>query len=177
VKTLRDPTLLDSRGRLSRNNRRLSDKLLLAFHQAWDQQDALVALQLLTILESMLTRRPLRFESNVRRSMDTLVAAHERLWDIEASGFRFVSERRFSRKPPTPTTSSFRRIDPRSHASVRLQTSQARVVCRRPTSALSPNTTQLQPSIRCALGTKTQLLRTPVAAARSAAEGVCSFIY
>jgi hypothetical protein len=77
-----DPTPLDSRGRPPRHNRRLSDKLLLAFHQACDQQDALVALQLLSIFESMLTRRPRQVEFSRRHSMDTLVAAHERLWHI-----------------------------------------------------------------------------------------------
>jgi hypothetical protein len=38
--------------------------------------------QLLNILESMLTRRPHQVEVNRRRSMSTLVAAHERLWHI-----------------------------------------------------------------------------------------------
>jgi hypothetical protein len=82
VENLRDLAPLDSRGRLSGHSRRLSDKLLLAFHQACDQKDALVALQLLSILESMLTRRPHHVEFSRRRSMNTLVAAHERLWHI-----------------------------------------------------------------------------------------------
>jgi hypothetical protein len=81
-----DPTLLDSRGRFPGHNRRLSDKLLLAFHQACDQQDALVALQLLSILESMVNRRPRQLEFSNRRSMETLVAAHERLWHIRHPG-------------------------------------------------------------------------------------------
>jgi hypothetical protein len=42
----------------------------------------LVAVQLLNILESMLTRMPHQVEFNRRRSMNTLVAAHERLWHI-----------------------------------------------------------------------------------------------
>jgi hypothetical protein len=77
-----DPTPLDSRGSFPRHNRRLSDKLLLAFHQACDQRDALVAFHLLSILESMVTRRPHQVEFSRRRSMETLVAAHERLWHI-----------------------------------------------------------------------------------------------
>jgi hypothetical protein len=76
------PVHLDSRGGVPRHNRRLSDKILLAFHQACDQQDALVALQLLNILESMVTRRPRQVEFSNRRSLETLVAAHERLWHI-----------------------------------------------------------------------------------------------
>jgi hypothetical protein len=83
VEDLNDHPPLDSPGRSPRHNRRLSDKLLLAFHQACDQENATVALQLLTILESMLTRRPRHVEFNRRRSIDTLVAAHERLWHIK----------------------------------------------------------------------------------------------
>ena len=43
-----------------RYSRRLSDKILIAFHHACDQADFEVAEQLLHILEMMLTRRPLR---------------------------------------------------------------------------------------------------------------------
>jgi hypothetical protein len=82
LEDLNDHPPLDGRERFPRYNRRLSDKLLLAFHQACDQQDAVVALQLLAVLESMLTRRPRHVEFNRRRSIDTLVAAHERLWHI-----------------------------------------------------------------------------------------------
>jgi hypothetical protein len=83
LEDLNDHPPLDSRRKFPWNNRRLSDKLLLAFHQACDQRDATVALQLLAILESMLTRRPRQVEFNRRRSIDTLVAAHERLWHIK----------------------------------------------------------------------------------------------
>lgn len=62
--------------------RRLSDKILVAFHQACDQGDLDVAEQLLNVLEFMLTRRPLPAEGNRRRSMEGLVAAHERLWHL-----------------------------------------------------------------------------------------------
>lgn len=41
-----------------RYTRRLSDKILIAFHHACDQGDYEVAEQLLRILEMMLTRRP-----------------------------------------------------------------------------------------------------------------------
>ena len=63
-----------------RYSRRLSDKILIAFHQACDQGDYEVAEQLLHILEQMLQRRPSVTDTNRRRSMESLVAAHERLW-------------------------------------------------------------------------------------------------
>ncbi|MCC6720451.1 MAG: hypothetical protein IT555_21470 [Acetobacteraceae bacterium] len=63
-----------------RHSRRLSDKILIAFHHACDQGDYEVADQLLQVLEMMLRRRVLSPDLNRRRSMDALVAAHERLW-------------------------------------------------------------------------------------------------
>src|SRR3712207_1942401 len=63
-----------------RHSRRLSDKILIAFHHACDQSDHEVAEQLLRILEIMLTRRPTSPDTNRRRNMESLVAAHERLW-------------------------------------------------------------------------------------------------
>ncbi len=65
-----------------RYSRRLSDKVLIAFHQACDQDDFDVAERLLQVLEVMLTRRPLPADANRRRSMESLVAAHERLWHL-----------------------------------------------------------------------------------------------
>lgn len=63
-----------------RYSRRLSDKILIAFHHACDQGDFEVADQLLHVLEMMLTRRPLTPDGTRRRNMESLVAAHERLW-------------------------------------------------------------------------------------------------
>jgi hypothetical protein len=63
-----------------RHTRRLSDKILIAFHHACDQADYEVAEDLLRILETMLTRRVLSPDSNRRRNIESLVAAHERLW-------------------------------------------------------------------------------------------------
>jgi hypothetical protein len=63
-----------------RYSRRLSDKILIAFHHACDQADFEVAEQLLHILEMMLTRRPLTPDGTRRRNMESLIAAHERLW-------------------------------------------------------------------------------------------------
>jgi hypothetical protein len=67
---------------LQRHSRRLTDKILVAFHHACDQMDLDVAEQLLQVLETMLTRRPVSAEQNRRRSMEGLVAAHERLWHL-----------------------------------------------------------------------------------------------
>lgn len=65
-----------------RHGRRLSDKLLIAFHHACDQADFEVAASLLHILEMMITRRPVAFEGNRRKNLESLVAAHERLWHL-----------------------------------------------------------------------------------------------
>ena len=63
-----------------RYTRRLSDKILIAFHHACDQNDFEVAEKLLQILETMITRRPTSPDQNRRKNMESLVAAHERLW-------------------------------------------------------------------------------------------------
>ena len=65
-----------------RYTRRLSDKILIPFHQACDQADYDVAEQLLRILETMMERRQTATDSNRRRAIESLVAAHERLWQL-----------------------------------------------------------------------------------------------
>jgi hypothetical protein len=65
-----------------RYTRRLSDKILIAFHHACDQSDFEIAEQLLGVLENLLNRRPVNPDANRRRSMETLVAAYERLWHL-----------------------------------------------------------------------------------------------
>ncbi len=67
---------------LPRHTRRLPDKVLVAFHHACDTSDLEVAEHLLRVLELMLTRRPAAADGNRRRSMESLVAAHERLWHL-----------------------------------------------------------------------------------------------
>jgi len=67
---------------LPRHTRRLSDKVLVAFHHACDTTDLEIAEHLLNILEIMLTRRPTHTDGNRRRSIEGLVAAHERLWHL-----------------------------------------------------------------------------------------------
>ncbi len=69
-------------GNTPRYSRRLSDKILIAFHHACDQADFEVAENLLQVLEMMVTRRPLSPDGTRRRSMESLVAAHERLWHL-----------------------------------------------------------------------------------------------
>jgi hypothetical protein len=71
-----------------RYSRRLSDKILIAFHHACDQGDFEVAEQLLHVLEMMLTRRPLTPDGTRRRNMESLVAAHERLWHLRHADTR-----------------------------------------------------------------------------------------
>lgn len=61
----------------------MSDKILIAFHHACDQADFEVAEDLLRILETMLTRRPTTPDGNRRRNIESLVAAHERLWMLK----------------------------------------------------------------------------------------------
>ena len=69
-------------GTTQRYSRRLSDKILVAFHHACDQADYEIAEQLLRILEDMLTRRTVPPDANRRKSIESLVAAHERLWHL-----------------------------------------------------------------------------------------------
>lgn len=69
-------------GSAARYSRRLSDKILISFHHACDQADYEIAEQLLHILENMLTRRTVPPDANRRKSIESLVAAHERLWHL-----------------------------------------------------------------------------------------------
>jgi hypothetical protein len=57
-------------------NRRLSDKILLAFHAADDQDDYEIAEQLLLVLEKMLSRRMMSPTDERRKNIESLVAAH-----------------------------------------------------------------------------------------------------
>ncbi|MCX7374266.1 MAG: hypothetical protein NTW56_17845 [Alphaproteobacteria bacterium] len=76
----------NAKGPPQRHSRRLSDKVLIAFHHACDQADLEVADQLLRTLEMMLTRRATNPDANRRRNIETLVAAHERLWHLRHQG-------------------------------------------------------------------------------------------
>jgi hypothetical protein len=63
--------------------KRLSDKVLIAFHQACDDRDIDVARALLGLLELMAKRSPSLPDRRERHVRDSLVAAHERLWHIQ----------------------------------------------------------------------------------------------
>ncbi len=63
----------------SRYTRRLSDKIVIAFHQACDEGDYEVAAQLLEVLETIARRQA---DGIDRRARDSLIAAHERLWAL-----------------------------------------------------------------------------------------------
>jgi hypothetical protein len=65
-----------------RYTRRLSDKILVAFHQACDQNDIEVAKRLLDVLEFMAKRPTSLSDGKDRRAKESLIAAHERLWHI-----------------------------------------------------------------------------------------------
>jgi hypothetical protein len=59
--------------------RRLSDKILIAFHHACDQADVDAAAELLEFM----IKRPISLpDGRDRRAKESLVAAHERLWQI-----------------------------------------------------------------------------------------------
>ncbi len=63
-------------------NRRLSDALLKAFHQACDQRDVEVATRLADILDEMLTRGPIGQAPVERRRVETTAEVHLRLWHL-----------------------------------------------------------------------------------------------
>lgn len=65
-----------------RHSRRLSDKILIAFHHACDVSELEVAASLLRVLEDLVSRRHEPPEGNRRRNIESLVAAHERLWHL-----------------------------------------------------------------------------------------------
>ena len=68
--------------RKARLSRRLSDKILLAFHHACDYHDLDTADQLLRVAEDAMNRGRARGGVDRRREMEHLIAAHTRLWHI-----------------------------------------------------------------------------------------------
>ena len=67
----------------ARYTRRLSDHVLIAFHHACDQGEIEVARRLLDVLEFIVRRPPRGPGGGERRAKESLVAAHERLWQIQ----------------------------------------------------------------------------------------------
>lgn len=76
----------DSGGAARPGRRRLADRILTAFHAACDQDELELAAQLLQVLERLVTRRAQVQDAARRRSLDALVAAHERLWHLRHPG-------------------------------------------------------------------------------------------
>jgi hypothetical protein len=60
----------------------LSDDILIAFHQACDQDDIEVARSLLKVLEFMMWRPATAPNDKERRAWGSLIAAYERLCEI-----------------------------------------------------------------------------------------------
>ncbi len=66
-----------------RSGRRLSDKILVAFHHACDEGALDVAEHLLGVAEHVVAQLSGGATPERRRSRETLVAAHERLWFLK----------------------------------------------------------------------------------------------
>jgi hypothetical protein len=62
--------------------RRLSDKVLIAFHLACDQHDLEVAERLLAVLEMVIAGRWDQTTAPDWRGKGSLVAAYERFWNL-----------------------------------------------------------------------------------------------
>lgn len=73
-------------GAVPRQNRRLPERILVAAHQACDLGDLDVATQLLSILETVVGQAKGPIDSTRRRVMESLIAAHQRLWHLRYSG-------------------------------------------------------------------------------------------
>ena len=68
--------------KLPRYGRSLFDKILVAFHHACDHDDIDAANALLRVLEMVLSSTVRRPGDDRRRHQQSLVAAHQRLWQI-----------------------------------------------------------------------------------------------
>ena len=69
-----------------RQNRRLPERILVAAHQACDLGDLDVASQLLSILEIVVGQGRGAVDPARRRVMESLIAAHQRLWHLRNMG-------------------------------------------------------------------------------------------
>jgi hypothetical protein len=86
-----DPASAQAQGSAKpRYTRRLSDKILLAFHAACDQGDYEIAEKLLHLLEKMFVRRMIPPTAERRKNIESLVAAHEGLWHLCHPGFNLT---------------------------------------------------------------------------------------
>lgn len=69
-------------GTAPRQSRRLPERILVAAHQACDLGDLDIAAQLLSILETVIGQRSTTMDPGRRRVMESLIAAHQRLWHL-----------------------------------------------------------------------------------------------
>ena len=96
-------------GGAPRQNRRLPERILVAAHQACDLGDLDVAAQLLTILETVIgqTRGSARtpIDPARRRVMESLIAAHQRLWHLRHAGTSALDAAAASARPATMMSS------------------------------------------------------------------------
>jgi hypothetical protein len=68
--------------KLPRYGRSLFDKILYAFHHACDLEDLEAANALLNVLENFMSSTVRRPGDERQRHQQSLVAAHQRLWQI-----------------------------------------------------------------------------------------------
>ncbi|WP_428391496.1 hypothetical protein [Lichenicoccus sp.] len=96
-------------GGAPRQNRRLPERILVAAHQACDLGDLDVAAQLLTILETVIgqTRGSSRTPTDParRRVMESLIAAHQRLWHLRHADTPMSDAAAASTRPATMMSS------------------------------------------------------------------------
>ena len=71
------------------HNQRVMDKVAQAFNHACDLVDTEVAERLAQIMDRMVAERSLKADGTRRRAVETLVAAHERLWELRHADSRF----------------------------------------------------------------------------------------
>ena len=62
--------------------RQLPERILVAAHQAIDLGDLEAAIRLLGVVEGLVKDKAKRPASSTRRTMESLVAAHQRIWNL-----------------------------------------------------------------------------------------------
>ena len=65
-----------------RHSRQLPERILVAAHEACDLGDLDVAAQLLLTLEGVIIQKRLKADPQHRRTMESMIAAHHRLWQL-----------------------------------------------------------------------------------------------
>lgn len=76
------------------HNQRVMDKVAQALHHACDIVDIEIAERLVQIMDRMVHERLLKADGTRRRAVETLVAAHEHLWQIRHvnANFEIIQE-------------------------------------------------------------------------------------